>query len=216
MTWPTVAELKAETLDIIQDNSFQKDGGARLLNFFNDGIREIASKIALPALFTDSTVIATSAGYVALPADYQWNLIRVDNETINYTCHIFRSRSHLLNALPVGAASSAGSVLAVAPVGVQRLYYLYAPSTDQTLRLFYQARPTLLALDSDTPVCLPEEHAKNLLVNYAAMRAFDRTEDGVEGQKVNAMAVRAAYDAAVADLMFTVGPITGGQRDFSG
>lgn len=190
----TLAELKAEILDNVQDASFST--GNAVLNAINRGLYDLAETVVLPGLKTSDTVTtSTSVNYVSLPDNFHRFLTRCYSSTNEQDIRIYPTFESLYDAYS-DVWENAGNVAGVAIQGVS-LYYQYLLDTAETLKIWFTEFPTLLADDDDEPDCLPVTLQTDLLVNYACMKLYgDKVEDGIEGAKVNAAYYSGLYEQA--------------------
>jgi len=165
----------------LQDSSYARE---ELLDDLNDLLIYVTAIYPLPSLQTTANVVAlTSGDSVSLPDDYHSNLYRVENTTEARVCKVVFNFK-VLAAMHDGL-TTAGSVVDVAAEnGI--LHFRKAPTVDETLKLFYNEKPTTLT-DAVTsfPDCLPGHLHDPILVSYILYDKFSEIEDGVEESRKN-------------------------------
>ena len=165
----------------LQDSSYARE---EILSDLNDLLSYVSATYPLPSLQTTSNVTATSgSSSIAVPDDYHCNLFRVENTTTERVCKVvfnFKVLASMHDGLTV-----AGSVVDVA-VENGILHYRKFPTVNETLKLFYNQKPTILT-DSElsSPDCLPAHLHDPILSSYILYDKFSEIEDGIEGAKNN-------------------------------
>ena len=183
--------------------------GLQFIGFINKAINDIARRVLLPALEKSDTVdTVADTQYTALPSDfmhtrYYKSLRRAYHTEQYYKLKIYPSLDILLRYH--SRPDVTGAVRDVAVSG-SNLHYLPIPSSAETLRLHYQAKPTTLTAIDDEITEIPDSHVEDLLVNYCASECYKRIEDGTDGQKINYQSYRTEYEAALIDLIQYLGP----------
>jgi hypothetical protein len=115
-------------------------------------------RILLPDLETSGTVTtSTTAGYVSLPSDFHRNLYNVysadsDSDDID----IYQNK-RILHEEYGASWDDEGSVVSVAVSG-SYLYYVYIPSSADTLTLRYYSKPTTFSKGSNVDITFVPEH----------------------------------------------------------
>ena len=110
----TKAELVTEIARKVQDMSYTS---SIILGFVNDGLKDVAGQVLLPALRTSATIttLANSA-QVPMPDDYQRELYHLYDTTDSRRLKVYRSMNLLAGAYPdVGNALLAATVEAAIP-----------------------------------------------------------------------------------------------------
>jgi len=165
----------------LQDSSYARE---ELLSDLNDLLSYVTAIYPLPNLQTTADVVALIGGdSVALPDDYHSNLYRVENTTNAKVCKIvfnFKVLASMHDGLTV--AGSVGDVAAENGF----LHFRKAPTVNETLKLYYNKKPTtLLDTVSSFADCLPNHLHDPILVSYVLYDKFSEIEDGVEGKRNN-------------------------------
>lgn len=165
----------------LQDSSYARE---ELLLDLNDLLLYVTALYPLPSLQTSSTVTAVKdTDSVSLPDNYHHNLYRVENTTSGRVCksvYNFKVLAQMHDGLTV-----AGSVVDVsAENGI--LHYRKQPTVDETLKLYYNSKPTALTDETtSTPSCLPGHLHDPILVSYILYDKFSEIEEDIQGQKIN-------------------------------
>jgi len=134
----TQAELIVEVTRIIQDTSYDS---TEQLAFLNQAMQDIAGdpRVLLPDLETqDDVTTSTSVSYVALPSDYQKNLLYCYNSSKYWPVKIYASLASLQRMF--SRLDQGGAVVGVTTRG-QNLHYQRIPSSAETLQLHYYRKP---------------------------------------------------------------------------
>ena len=110
----TKAELVTEIARKVQDTSYTS---SIILGFINDGLKDVAGQVLLPALRTSATVTTiANAAQVPMPDDYQRELYHLYDTTDSRRLKVYRSMNLLAGAYPdVGNALLAATVEAAIP-----------------------------------------------------------------------------------------------------
>jgi hypothetical protein len=210
----TLAELIEGVEEIVQDTSFTE---ASITAKLNRNLQKIAGGIEketgvltlpLPELFTTGTITtSTSLAYVAMPSDYQRDLVQLtDSDGVDI--EIYDSFQNFL--LDYAGLALAGDVVAATIKG-RNLYYQGIPTVADTLTVYYHKTPaTMLLADkaTDEPEGLPAHLAYDLLVYSTARDIYLLIEDGIEGEGANTAKYNALFNGALARLEATI-PIDG-------
>ena len=184
----TFKALIARTNLIIQDSSLLEVLG----DFINQGVNEIAGGMQstlgswitppLPELFNIDTVnTSTTLGYVDMPETFHRSLQLVVSENgsaidIEHSFIDFTDTYPLLNKV--------GNISAVIEHG-KKLYYQSIPTASEELTLHFYRKPVAMVDTTDVPDGIPEHLQMNLLPYYAAWKAFNLIEDGIEAESMN-------------------------------
>ena len=210
---PTFAELIARTDALIQDTSLT----SLLGGFINQGVYEIAGGMQsvlgfgitppLPMLFTIGTVAtSTSAAYVSMPDNFHRNLQLVVSSN-GSEIDIAHSLIDFTESYPL--LDRSGGISEVVEHG-NRLYYQGIPTTSETLTIHYYRKPVDMVETTDTPDGIPEHLQMALLVNFAAWKAFEFIEDGLEGEIINTQKYMNSFLLALKTLELTIPDYTRG------
>jgi hypothetical protein len=186
----TFAALKAKADLLINDADLTSSLG----DFINQGVLEIAGGMPslldgitnplpntltppLPELFTIDTVSTSlTDAFVSMPADFQRNLQFVASAT-GSEIDIADSFIEFVETYPL--LNKSGRISEVIEHG-RKLYYQGIPTVSEEVTLHYYRKPVAMVADNDTPDGIPEHLQISLLVNFAAWKAFDHFEDGIE------------------------------------
>lgn len=210
---PTFAELISRTDALVQDTSLTSLIGA----FINQGVYEIAGGMQsvlctgitppLPKLFTIGTVAtSTSAAYVNMPDTFHRNL-QLAVSSNGSEIEIAHSLIEFTESYPL--LDRSGGISEVVEHG-GRLYYQGIPTTSETLTIHYYRKPVDMIETTDTPDGIPEHLQMSLLVNFAAWKAFEFIEDGLEGEIINTQKYMNAFFSALKTLELTIPDYTRG------
>jgi len=192
---PTFATLIARTNALVDDTLLYTSLG----NFINQGVSEIAGGMPslldgisdplpnaltppLPDLFTIDTVdTSTSAAYVDMPDNFQRDLQFVASAT-GSEIDIADSFIEFVETYPL--LNKSGRISDVIEHG-RKLYYQGIPTVSEEVTIHYYRKPVEMVNDNDTPDGIPEHLQISLLVNFAAWKAYEHLEDGIEGETPN-------------------------------
>ena len=188
----------------IQDPSYDPDSD--LVPLINQGLGEIATMIALPALTTVTTIECGTGPSVDLPDDFHANVHHAFNQTKDGHVQIIKSLPDFIEEFP--GLNGEGSVTHICVHG-RKLYFQDASgsSSPETLLITYTSRPTLFDRSGGVTKIdyIPHEMQAPLLVNYAVREVFGEIEDGVEGMKVNWNTHNKLFNEAFAKLQAFLG-----------
>jgi len=191
----TFEELIDKVDVLVDDSSFADSYG----DFINQGVLEIAGGIPslldgisnplpnvltppLPDLFAIDTVnTSTSAAFVSMPVNFHRDLQFVVSST-GSEIDIAESFIEFVETYP--ALNKAGRISEVIEHG-RKLYYQGIPTSSEAVTLHYYRKPVNMVVDADHPDGIPEHLQISLLVNFAAWKAYEHIEDGMEGETVN-------------------------------
>jgi hypothetical protein len=159
----------------LQDETYTR---IELLADINNAQELIASIYSLPFLQRTANIVTSTEENIVLPVDYLANVYRVENITTSTACKIvynFKQLAEMFDGLGI-----TGDVTHIA-VENSTLYFRKKPATNQTLKVYYIAKPTVL---EDTalsiPDCIPAHLHDLLLVSYVLYDKFSEIEDGIE------------------------------------
>lgn len=184
----TFAELKDRADTLIQDSSLTSSLG----DFINQGVSEIAGGMQssltstitppLPDLFTiDTVTIDTTQAYVDMPSTFQRTLQFV---TLATGSEVDISESFIEFAETYPLLDKVGKISEVIEHG-NKLYYQGIPTAEEDLTIHFYRKPVDMVADGDTPDGIPEHLQISLLTNFAAWKAYEFIEDGLEGETPN-------------------------------
>jgi len=201
-------DLHNECLSVIDDVGY----AAGVDDMINAAVMSIAGGIRmpdrslsppLPHLYAMGNVATvTGAAFVALPGDFQREVIAVFSATQQREIPVSKSHIRFLKRYP--SLSTPGAVDAVSVKG-GNLYYQGIPATPDTLHVHYHRMPTPMEQDDDTPDGIPEHLQRSLIVHRVAWQVFDQIEDGIEGQKINTLYHQRRFYEAMEDLTAVIG-----------
>ncbi len=201
-------DLQNECLSVIDDTGYSAGMG----DMINAAVMSIAGGIRmpdrslsppLPHLYTtDDVATVTGAAIVALPDDFQRDVIAVFSAAQQREVRLLNSHIRFIRRYP--SLLTPGAVEAVSVKG-GNLYYQGIPAAPDTLYVHYHRKPTPMADDDDTPDGIPEHLQRSLIVHRVAWRVFDQIEDGIEGQKVNTIYHQRRFYEAMDDLTAVIG-----------
>jgi len=191
----TFTTLISRTNALVDDTSLY----ASLGDFINQGVSEIAGGMPslldgisdplpnsltppLPDLFTiDTVATSTSAAYVNMPDNFQRDLQFVAAST-GSEIDIADSFIEFVETYPL--LNKSGRISEVIEHG-RKLYYQGIPTVSEEVTIHYYRKPVEMVNDADTPDGIPEHLQISLLVNFAAWKAYEHLEDGIEGETPN-------------------------------
>lgn len=206
----TFEELILRTT-VLVDDSVLADS---IEDFINQGVSEIAggmqSRLSeimdvitppLPDLFSISSVTTdTSLAYVDMPATYHRGLqlaVSASGTEIDIA-HSFIAFTETYPAL-----SRTGRISEVVEQG-GKLYYQGIPSTEEEINLHFYRKPVIMVSDSDEPDGIPEHLQMSLLTNFAAWKAYEFLEQGIEGEMPNTMKYKSLFSEALKTLELSI------------
>jgi len=216
----TFSELKSKADVLVADPSLT----ASLGGFINQGVSEIAGGMPslldgienpipnaltppLPELFTIGTVAtSTTAAYVAMPTNFHRDLQLVVSPT-GSEIDIAHSFIEFAETYPL--LNKAGRISEAIEHG-RKLYYQGIPTSAETLTLHYYRKPVDMVLDADVPDGIPSHLHISLLVNFAAWKAWEHIEDGIEGETPNTTRFKNSFLSAMRTLELTIPSYTRG------
>jgi len=190
----TFSELKNRVSILVQDSdrSTDTDDEISFDDLINQGVSEIAGGMLsglgdwitppLPDLFTIASVdTATDAAYVSMPTNFQRNLQLAVRST-GQEIEIANSFISFTETYPL--LDKSGTISEVAEYG-GNLYYQGIPTSSEAVTLHYYRSPVDMSADDDEPDGIPPHLHVALLVNFAAWKAYEFIEDGLEGETPN-------------------------------
>jgi hypothetical protein len=194
----TGSEIAEQVLDIVQDPSFDEDF---VITKLNECAGALSRRLVLPSLDTEADVVAlASASSVSLPVTYQRNLYHCRNAA-GYPIQVYNSRAQLLvdHGEPWGRTGV--NIRGVAPEG-RSLVYAPTPTTDTTLTVRFQRKPTVITLSAQVDL-LPDGF-DDIFVHYACWGCFAMIEQGMEGTKVDTNYYMALYSGLRDELWLSL------------
>lgn len=225
---PTFEELIAKATFLVND----ADLTPYLGDFINQGVFEIAGGMPslldwianplpsslkpvlpnsltppLPELFTIATVTtSTTAAYVNMPANFHRDLQFVSSST-GSEIDIAESFIDFAETYPL--LNKVGRLSEVIEHG-RKLYYQGIPPVNEAITIHYYRKPVAMVDDGDYPDGIPEHLQIPLLTNFAAWKAFEHFEDGIEGTIPNTIKFRNYFYEAMRTFELTLPAYTRG------
>lgn len=180
----TFEELISRTSTIVDDSDLDDSLG----DFINQGVSEIAGGMQsvlsdmitppLPALLSiDTVTTVTNLAYVDMPDEYNRDLCLVVSAR-GSEIDIAHSFIDFITTYP--SLSRVGNISEVVEHG-GKIYYQGIPSAAEILTLHFYRKPVIMINDGDVPDGIPEHLQIALLTNFAAWKAYEILEDGIEG-----------------------------------
>lgn len=203
----TFEELITRTSKLVDDPNLL----ASLGDFINQGVYEIAGGMQsslldvitppLPDLFSIDTVTTDiDLSYVSMPETYHRNLQLVVSAT-GSAIAISNSFIEFTETYP--ALNRTGNISEVIGFG-GKLYYQGIPTSAQELTLHFYRKPNKMTETTDTPDGIPIHLQTSLLVNFAAWKAYEIIEDGLEGETPNTIKFKSLFIEALKTLELTI------------
>ena len=186
--------------DLIKDGSF---GPSFIIEKLNDGLAEVVQMTTPPDLVELDIEVDLSAGekFASMPDNfYGPRLLKVYNATKGIPCQVFYRFSDFVH---LSRKYGASDVQVVCLKG-KSLHVAGIPNVFTTLEVTYLREPEILTGESDTGAditYLPFRLGEQAIVNYAAWRIYEHSEDGVDGKKVNTDKFRANFLDSVAKIL---------------
>ena len=199
----TFYQLAEEVAGIVDDPSLTPDFFMRLMN---RGLGEIVAKLAtynvyLPSLAVQGESTARDdSDSVTMPPNYHGNLESVFDATVG--CYLKVVPWDTMRRL---RESGLPGRLRCVSVSGGLLHYYGRPDNDHLLRFSYHRLPSPLGRQ-DRVVAIPPELTPAILINYAAMRGFERVEQDPGDGKVQTKYHAALFNDALLTVVQEVGP----------
>ena len=204
---PTFKQLKDRTALLVDDSALVSYLG----DFINQGVYEIAGGMQstlgkwitppLPELFSIDTVdTSITYGYVDMPSTFHRSLQLVVSES-GREIDIEHSFIELTETYPL--LNKVGNISSACEHG-GKLYYQGIPSTSEELTLHFYRKPVAMSADADVPDGIPEHLQYLLLTNFAAWKAFNFIEDGLEANSPNTQKFMGFFFAALETLELSI------------
>jgi len=175
--------IRNEVENIVDDASFDAD---TIDGYINDTLALVAGQINLPSLKRIGTVdTVVSQAYTSLNGvsrSFSGVLRRVKKADGSEPT-VYPDLERLMD--DYYDMDAEGAVEAVTLEG-SVLWYQKVPSIPETLTILYYENPSPLFKDEDEPSDFPAYLHRKLFVHGTAFIIFDKIEDGVEGEKINA------------------------------
>jgi hypothetical protein len=187
----TFEELKSKVSVLVADDSLENSLGA----FINQGVLEIAGGLPsllggienplpnsltppLPDLFTIGIInTSVTAAFVNMPSNFHRDLQFVSSST-GSEIDIAESFIEFVETYPL--LNKSGRISEVIEHG-RKFYYQGIPTVSEEVTIHYYRKPVVMANDDDTPDGIPDHLQVPLLVNFAAWKAYEHIENGLEG-----------------------------------
>lgn len=209
----TFLEIQTRAISLVDDSSLSDIIPALI----NQGVNEIAGGMLstlgdfitppLPALLKIGTVdTSISAAFVSMPEDFHRGL-QFAVKSSGSEVDIEHSFIEFTETDPLMTKS--GAVTSVIEHG-GKLYYLNIPDVSETLTLHYYRSPVDMSVDGDIPDGIPIHLQMTLLVNFAAWKAYEFIEDGIEEEPLNTLKYHKFFMAALRTLELTIPNYTRG------
>jgi len=180
------SDIVTEVDNIVQDDSFSD---TRIKGYVNRALNYVCALVDLPQLKRIGTVAtSTSVPYASLAGmtgGFAGRIKRVSDVDVTIYPNLEMLMDNYVKSDNLDL-TLAGSLEAVALEG-NILWYQYVPATSVDITFLYYQNPTELTEDTDESTDIPEHLHRKLLVHGAAFMVFDQIEDGMEGEKVNAI-----------------------------
>lgn len=209
----TFAEIKNRVSMLVEDDSFVDNYG----DFINQGVAEISGGMQstlgdwitppLPDLLSIGSVdTATDAAYVAMPATFQRNLqlaVRSTGQQVN----IANSFIEFTETYPL--LDKSGIISEVIEHG-GRFYYQGIPTSSEAVTIHFYRKPVAMDDNNDLPDGIPLHLQISLLTNFAAWKAHELIEDGLEGETPNTQKFMGLFLSAMKTLELSIPDYTHG------
>lgn len=177
----------------------------------NQGVNEIAGGMLstlgdiitppLPELFTIGTVTTSiTEAFVNMPTNFQRTLQLAVKEG-GSEVDIANSFIEFVETAP--ALDKPGAISEVIEHG-KKLYYLNIPAASEDVTVHYYRAPIDMINDTDTPDGIPIHLQMSLLSNFAAWKANEYIEDGLEGETPNTLKYREFFMASLRTLELSI------------
>jgi len=194
-------------------------------DFINQGVFEIAGGMPslldgianplpnsltppIPELFTIGTVSTSTAAFVNMPVNFHRDLQFAAAST-GSEIDIADSFIEFAETYPL--LNKSGRISEVIEHG-RKLYYQGIPAVSEEITIHYYRKPVNMVADADTPDGIPEHLQVSLLVNFAAWKAWEHIEDGIEGEMVNTLKFKNAFLEAMRTFELSIPLDTRGLR----
>ncbi len=212
----TYLELQNRASQLVQD----PDRTAANISFgelINQGVSEIAGGMQstlgdwitppLPDLLTIASVdTATDAAYVAMPTNFNRSL-QLAAKATGQEVDISNSFIEFVETYPL--LDKSGIISEVIEHG-GNLYYQGIPTASEAVTLYYYRKPVDMSADTDVPDGIPLHLQVSLLVNFAAWKAYEFIEDGLEGEMLNTQKFMGLFLSALKTLELSIPDYTRG------
>ena len=203
----TFEELKNRVNQLVDDDSLD----ILIEDVINQGVYEIAGGMQsaldssitppLPNLFTIDTVTTVlDLAYVDMPSTYHRGLQLVVSARGS---EIDIAHSFIAFTETYPALDKTGNISEVVEQG-NKLYYQGIPLAEEILTLHFYRKPAIMVNDDDEPDGIPEHLQMQLLSNFAAWKAYEFLEDGVEGDTPNTLKFKTFFMESLKTLELTI------------
>lgn len=203
----TFIELQNRVSVLVDDAGLLDSFG----DFINQGVAEISGGVQstlgdwitppLPDLFTIDTVdTVTDAGFVSMPVTFERGLQLAVNSS-GQEIDIANSFIEFTETYPL--LNDPGRISEVVEHG-GRLYYQRIPTTAETLTIHFYRSSIKMIKDSDIPDGIPLHLQISLLTNFAAWKAYETIEDGLEGEMPNTQKFMGLFLSAMKTLELSI------------
>jgi hypothetical protein len=204
---PTFEELILRTSTLVDDSSLNESFG----DFINQGVAEIAGGMQssfgdiitppLPGLLSiDTVTTVTTLAYVDMPETFNRNLCLAVSAR-GTEIDIAHSFIDFVTTYP--SLSRVSSISEVVEHG-DKIYYQGIPLTAEILTLHFYRKPVIMINDSDVPDGIPGHLQMSLLSNFAAWKAYEFLEDGIENETPNTTKFKGLFFDSLKTLELTV------------
>ena len=202
-SWNTVVFSTTATDLTVTGSGFFTGGsyGNKIQDKINQAVADVSERILLPALSTRSTLTSdTTISYVAMPEDFQRNVLSVWNETAKEEVRTYLDVETLLY-MAGSNRDEAGQIIGAAlDLTTEMLHYQHINATAQSLVVTYHKKPALMASLTDVPACIPADYRRALIVPRACALIFAEIEDGWEQKKVDTAYYLGQYEDGITSL----------------
>ena len=206
----TYAELQTYVTELVQDPD-RVDVDISYGDLINRGVSEIAGGMQstlgdwitspLSELFTIGSInTVTDAAFVAMPTNFQRGLqlaVRAAGQEVDIA-NSFIAFTEIYPAL-----DKSGIISEVVEHG-NVFYYQGIPTSSEAVGLHYYRKPVEMTEDEDTPDGIPLHLQISLLVNFAAWKAYEFIEDGLEGETPNTQKYMGFFLGALKTLELSI------------
>lgn len=196
----TATEIIEEALDAIKPGEDGYDD-AWIIKQLNKFALAIANhrNILLPALDTEATVtLPTSGNSVALPVNFCRNLYSCEDVTTKLPLSICNSKKAMIEDLGGSLTRYAGRPATCVAAIKPYLLFGPTPAVSQQVLIRYYATPATIT-SSSTLSFLPDGF-ETMPFHYVCWTAFERIEQGTEGNKADTMHHKNTYLGLLDDL----------------
>lgn len=202
-SWNTVVFSTTATNLTVTGSGFLAGGsyGNKIQDKINQAVADISERILLPALSTRAALTSdTTLGYVAMPEDFQRNMLSVWNATAKEEVKTYLDVETLLY-MAGSNRDEAGQIIGAAlDLTTEMLHYQYINATAQSLVVTYHKKPAIMTSLTDVSACIPADYRRKVIVPRACVLIFAEIEDGWEQKKVDTAYYLSQYEDGIASL----------------